>query len=84
MFWSETVVDGDDDGRDLAGELAANGVVGEVIGAEECEAAAVKEDGDGEGRGAGMGNEDADPEVTGGVDGEIGGGDAVKWGGWVG
>lgn len=54
MFGGEAIVDGDDDGGNLASELAADGVVGEGGGVEEGEAAAVEEDDDGEGLGLGL------------------------------
>lgn len=46
MLRREAVVDGDHDGGDSARKLAANGVVGEGVRAEEAEAAAVKENDD--------------------------------------
>lgn len=89
VLGGEAVVDGDDDGGELAGEATAHGVVGPGGRAEEAEAAAVEEDEDGEGGGGGAGGGgggggrgvEAEPEAAGGVDGDVGGGDAVGGGG---
>lgn len=65
-------------GGELAREAPANIIVGLGIGAEKDESAAVEEDDDGEGIGIGIGrDEKAEPEVARGVDGDVGGFDAV-------
>ncbi|KAL0917661.1 hypothetical protein M5K25_012740 [Dendrobium thyrsiflorum] len=75
----EAVVDGDDDGRDLAGEPSAEEVVAAVVSGEVCKAAAVEEDDEWKVVVAdvGGGEEEANPEVSVGVDGEVVGVDAA-------
>ncbi|KAH0460312.1 hypothetical protein IEQ34_010975 [Dendrobium chrysotoxum] len=79
----EAVVDGDDDRRDLAGEASAEEIVAAVVGGEVCEAAAVEEDDEWKVLAAavGCGEEEANPEVSVGVDGEVEGVDAALRGG---
>lgn len=73
----EAVVDGGDDGRDGGGKVAAEVV--EVLGVWSVmgESAAVEVYEQGKGLGGGRGRaEEAEPQVAGGVDCDVGGGDA--------
>ncbi|XBI53252.1 hypothetical protein VPH35_035498 [Triticum aestivum] len=74
----EAVVDGDDHGAQLAAEAAAHAVDGRGGRGEQREAAAVEVDEDGEWGRLRCGGVDARPEVPGGVDGDVGGADAVR------
>uniref|UniRef100_A0A8R7PB45 Uncharacterized protein n=1 Tax=Triticum urartu TaxID=4572 RepID=A0A8R7PB45_TRIUA len=77
----EAVVHGHDDGAQLAAEAAAHAVDGRGGRGEQREAAAVEVDEDGERGPPGRlrrGGVDARPEVPGGVDGDVGGADAVR------
>ena len=80
MLRGEAVVDRDDDGGELSGDAAAEVVIGLGAGGKENKAAAVEKDDD---RKffvvSGGGKEVAKPEVPGGVDGGVGGGNAVDW-----
>ena len=78
----EAVVDGDDDGVESPAESPADSVVAEGGRGEERESAAVEEDNDGKGgAGTARGREEAEPDVFGGVDGDVLGGNAVNRGG---
>ncbi|KAK4417481.1 hypothetical protein Salat_2573800 [Sesamum alatum] len=79
VFGGQTVVDGDDNRRDLACEPAANVVVGLEIGGEIDEATAVEEDDDGE-RSVRLRitrDEEPEPEVAGLIGGNVKGFNAV-------
>ena len=81
MLRSEAVVHGDDGGGEFASEAAAVAVERLGVGGEEHEPAAVEVDDDGEilaGNGGFSREEEAEPEVPRGVDGGVGGGDAVN------
>ena len=81
MLRREAVVDGDDGGGEIAGESPAEVVEGLGIGGEEDEPAAVEVDDNGKilARGGGFRREEeAEPEVPGGVDYCVGGGYAVR------
>lgn len=76
----ETIIDGDNDGGDLARELAANVVVGSEIGSQIYEAAAVEEDNDGEvGITSSSRDEKAEPEISRRIDGDVDGLHPVAW-----
>lgn len=82
MLRREAVVDGDDSGGEFASEAAAEVVDGLGVGGEEHEPPAVEVDDDGKilaGGGGFSREEEAEPEVPGGVDCGVGGGDAVHW-----
>lgn len=85
VLGGEAVVDGDDVGRDPAGDPAAEGVKGAGEGGVHDESAAVEVDYDGEGggpvAGIGGGGEEADLEVVGRIHDVVGGGDAIDGGG---
>lgn len=83
VFRGQTIVDGDDNRRDLSCEPAADVVVGLEIGGQIDEATAVEEDDDGEPsirfrfRLRMTRDEESEPEVARGVDGNVKGLDAV-------
>lgn len=78
MFRSETVIDGDNESRKLAGEPTTNGVVCVGGGTEADEAASMKENDDGkEETGGEGGREEAKPEIAGSIEGGVRGGDRV-------
>ena len=81
MLRSETVVDGDDGGGEFSSEAAAEVIVGLGAGGKEHEAAAVEIDDDRKifpGSGTTR-KEVAKPQVPGGVDCGVGGGNAFNW-----
>lgn len=81
VFRGQTIVDGDENRRDLSCEPAADVVVGLEIGGQIDEATAVEEDDDGEPsirfRLRMTRDEESEPEVARGVDGNVKGLDAV-------
>lgn len=79
VFRGEAVVDRDYNGGDLTGEAATDDVVGLIVRSEEGESATVEEDNDGEiPATGGIGrDEEADPEIAGGIDGDVDGSDVA-------
>lgn len=79
MFGGQTIVNRNNKRRDFTRETAANGVVGHRGSAEESESTSVKENDDGSGAGGGGGREETEPEISGGVDLGVEGGNGVDW-----
>lgn len=79
MLGREAVIDRYNDRLEVASEFATENIEGKEIRGEEDESAAVKvdEDGHGEVVGSGGRDEEAKPEVAGGIDDGVAGEDAV-------
>lgn len=82
MFGAEPVIHRDNNSRNLTRKPPANGVVSERSRREKREPSAVEENNNGKrgrrSRGGWRGNEETEPEVSTGVDGDVGGLNAVK------
>lgn len=81
MFGREAVVDGDNNGGCLTSESATGNVIGFGIGVKEGETSAVEENDDRKrfiGGGGSCRDEEAEPEISGWIDGDIEGFDAIN------
>lgn len=78
VFWRETVVDGEDDGRDATSETTTDGGVRERGVAEEGKTAAMEEDEDRKRGSVRARSEDANREVARRIDDDVEGEDAMN------